>query len=112
MSTVIKIDPPDCTDNRQDAHWRFLRGGERQFDRVVIETMGLADPAPIIQTLITVDVITRRYRFDGFVTTIDLANAERTLDTQPEARKQAAMADCHLLTKSDLAEPAAVTTLE
>jgi G3E family GTPase len=97
----------DLVSTLKDAHWRFSRGGERQFDRVVIETTGLADPAPIIQTLMTVGVITRRYRFDGVVTTVDLTNAERMLDTQPEALKQAAMADCLLLTKSDLAEPAA-----
>lgn len=102
----------DLVSTLKDAHWRFSRGGERQFDRVVIETTGLADPAPIIQTLMTVDVITRRYRFDGVVTTIDLSNAERTLDTQPEALKQAAMADCLLLTKSDLAEPDAITALD
>jgi G3E family GTPase len=102
----------DLVSTLKDAQWRFSRGGERQFDRVVIETTGLADPAPIVQTLMTVDVITRRYRFDGLVTTIDLINGERTLDTQPEALKQAAMADCLLLTKSDLAEPAAVTSLE
>jgi G3E family GTPase len=102
----------DLVSTLKDAHWRISRGGERQFDRVIIETTGLADPAPIIQTLMTVDVITRRYRFDGVVTTIDLINAERTLDTQPEALKQAAMADCLLLTKADLAEPAAVQALE
>jgi len=102
----------DLVSTLKDAHWRFSRGGERQFDRVVIETTGLADPAPIVQTLMTVGVITRRYRFDGVVTTVDLTNAERTLDTQPEALKQAAMADCLLLTKADLAEPAAVTALE
>lgn len=102
----------DLVSTLKDAHWRFSRGGERQFDRVVIETTGLADPAPIIQTLMTVDVITRHYRFDGIVTTIDLTNAERTLDTHPEALKQAAMADCLLLTKSDLVEPDAVAALE
>lgn len=102
----------DLVSTLKDAHWRFSRAGERQFDRVVIETTGLADPAPIVQTLMTVGVITRRYRLDGIVTTIDLTNADRTLDTQPEALKQAAMADCLLLTKADLAEPTAVTALE
>ena len=102
----------DLVSTLKDAHWRFSRAGERRFDRVVIETTGLADPAPIVQTLMTVGVITRRYRFDGVVTTIDLTNADRTLDTQPEALKQAAMADCLLLTKADLAEPTAVKALE
>jgi G3E family GTPase len=102
----------DLIGTLKDAHWRFSRGGERQFDRVVIETTGLADPAPIIHTLVTVGVIARRYRLDGVVATLDLTNAGRTLDAQPAALKQAAMADCLLLTKADLAEPAAVAALE
>lgn len=102
----------DLVSTLKDAHWRFARAGERRFDRVVIETTGLADPAPIVQTLMTVGVITRRYRFDGVVTTVDFTTAERTLDTHPEGLKQAAMADCLLLTKADLAEPAAVDALE
>lgn len=60
----------------------------------------------------TVGVVTRRYQLDGVVTTLDLTNADRTLDTQPEALKQAAIADCLLLTKSDLADPAAILSLE
>ncbi|WP_058555143.1 GTP-binding protein [Thiohalocapsa sp. ML1] len=102
----------DLVSTLKDAHWRFARAGERQFDRVVIETTGLADPAPIIHTLTSVDVIARRYRLDGVVTTLDLTNADQTLDAQPEALKQAAMADCLLLTKADLAAPAAVAALE
>jgi G3E family GTPase len=102
----------DLVSTLKDAHWRFSRGGERQFDRVVIETTGLADPAPIIHTLMTVDVIARRYRLDGVVTTLDLTNASGALDAQPEALKQAAVADCLLLTKADLAEPGAVSALE
>ena len=102
----------DLVSTLKDAHWRFSRGGSRQFDRVVIETTGLADPAPIIQTLTEVTVIARRYRLDGIITTLDLGNAERTLDAQPEAVKQAAVADCLLLTKSDLAPPDAIVALE
>ena len=102
----------DLVSTLKDAHWRFARGGARQFDRVVIETTGLADPAPIIHTLMTVDVIARRYRLDGVVTTLDLTNAGDMLDAQPEALKQAAVADCLLLTKADLAEPAAAAALE
>ncbi len=54
----------DLASTLKDAHWRFSRDGERQFDRVVIETTGLADPAPIIPTLMTGDVIARRYQLD------------------------------------------------
>lgn len=102
----------DLVDTLKDAHWRFARGGARQFDRVFIETTGLADPAPVIHTLMTVGVIARRYRLDGVVTTLDLTNANETLDAQPEALKQTAMADCLLLTKADLAAPAAMAALE
>jgi G3E family GTPase len=94
----------DLVSTLKDAHWRYARAGERQFDRVVIETTGLADPAPILQTLLTVGVITRRYRLDGVVTVVDLANAAATLDTHPEAVKQAAVADRLLLTKADLVD--------
>jgi G3E family GTPase len=93
----------DLVSTLKDAHWRYSRAGERQFDRVVIETTGLADPAPILLTLMTAAVITRRYRLDGVVTVVDLANAAATLDTHPEAVKQVAVADRLLLTKGDLA---------
>ncbi|MDF1750453.1 MAG: GTP-binding protein [Alphaproteobacteria bacterium] len=72
------------------------------FNRVVIETTGLADPAPILHTLMTDPVISERYRLDGVITTVDAVNGAATLDAQPEAVKQAAVADRILLTKSDL----------
>ena len=102
----------DLVTTLKDAYWRYTVGGEQRFDRVVIETTGLADPAPIIHTLMTVDVIARRYRLDGVVTTIDLTSAEATLDAQPEAVKQAAMADCLLLTKRDLVGAPQAATIE
>ncbi|MEA3641394.1 MAG: GTP-binding protein [Lamprobacter sp.] len=102
----------DLVTTLKDAHWRYTVGGEQRFDRVFIETTGLADPAPIIHTLMTVDAIARRYRLDGVVTTIDLTSAEATLDAQPEAVKQAAMADCLLLTKRDLVGAPQAATIE
>ena len=77
------------------------------FSRVVIETTGLADPAPILHTLISDPLVAARYSLDGVVTTVDAVNGAGTLDRQPEAVKQAAVADRLLLTKADLAEPAA-----
>jgi G3E family GTPase len=94
----------DLVSTLKDAHWRYSRGGERQFDRVVIETTGLADPAPILHTLMTVGVITRRYRLDGVVTVVDLAHGAATLNAHPEAVRQVAVADRLLLTKGDLAD--------
>jgi len=86
----------------RDAPWRFARDGTCWFDRVVIETTGLADPAPILHTLMTDDHIRTLYRLDGVIATVDAAAGMATLDTQEEAVKQAAVADRILLTKADL----------
>lgn len=93
----------DLVQTLRDIHWRFSRNGQRQFRRVLIETTGLADPAPILHTLMSNPQIASRYRLDGLVATIDLATGLATLDRQMEAVKQAAMADVLLLTKADVA---------
>ena len=82
------------------------------FTRVVIETTGLADPAPILHTLISDPLVAARYTLDGVVTTVDAVNGAGTLDRQPEAVKQAAVADRLLLTKTDLADPGAAAALK
>lgn len=92
----------DLTKTLRDITWRFARNGKRQFNRVLIETTGLADPAPIIHTLMIDRYLAQRYRLDGIVTTIDMTNGNQTLDQYSEAVKQAAVADCLLLTKNDL----------
>ena len=84
-----------------------VKGKVPFFTRVVIETTGLADPAPILHTLMTDPIVAARYMLDGVVTTVDAVNGAGTLDRQPEAVKQAAVADRLLLTKTDLAEPGA-----
>lgn len=86
----------------RDAPWRFARGGRCWFDRVLIETTGLADPAPILHTLMTDSHLTSLYRLDGVIATVDAVNGMATLDQQQEAVKQAAVADRLLLTKTDL----------
>lgn len=73
------------------------------FRRVVIETTGLADPAPIIQTLMTEPLLADTLRLDGIVTTVDAIHGMGQLDRQSEPVKQAAVADRLVLTKSDLA---------
>ncbi len=78
----------------------------------MIETTGLADPAPILHTLISDPLIAARYMLDGVVATVDAVNGAATLDRQPEAVKQAAVADRLLLTKTDLAEPRAAAALK
>jgi len=93
----------DLVKTLRDITWRFSRNGQRQFRRVLIETTGLADPAPIIHTLMTHPQIASKYRLDGIVATVDLAAGMHTLDQHKEAVKQAAVADALLLTKADLA---------
>ncbi len=78
----------------------------RPLSRVVIETTGLADPAPILQTLMSDPLLLRDYRLDGVVTLVDAVHGMATLDEQPEALRQAAVADRLVITKTDLADPA------
>ncbi len=73
------------------------------FTRLVVESTGLADPAPVIHTLMSDPRLDRRYMLGGIVTTIDAVNGEATLDTHPECQKQAAVADRLVVTKTDLA---------
>ncbi|HEX2544960.1 MAG TPA: GTP-binding protein [Ramlibacter sp.] len=88
------------------------RAGEiPDFDRVVVETTGLADPAPVVQTLVSDTMLAAHYRLDGVVTIVDAVNGERLLREEPEARKQVALADRVLVSKTDLATPEAVEAL-
>ena len=80
------------------------RGEVSEFKRMVVETTGLADPAPILHTLMTDPLLASRYRLDGVVTTVDGVNGASTLDNHEEAVKQAAVADRLLLTKVDIAD--------
>jgi len=82
------------------------------FERVVIETTGLADPAPILHALMQDPIVAERYMVDGVVTTVDAVNGSGTLDAQVEAVKQAAVADRLLLTKCDVASAEARRELE
>lgn len=76
--------------------------------RVVIETTGLADPAPILQTLMGDPLLLRDYQLDGVVTLVDAVHGMATLDAQPEAMRQVAVADRLIITKGDLADAAAL----
>ena len=101
----------DLVQTLRDITWRFSRKGQRQFQRVIIETTGLAEPAPIVHTLLTHPQLAARYRLDGIVVTLDLAAGHATLDQHPESVHQTAMADCLLLTKGDLADARTRRTL-
>jgi G3E family GTPase len=74
------------------------------FRRVLLETTGLADPAPVLHTAMSHPYLLLRYRLDGVVTVVDAVNGAATLDAHAEAVKQAAVADRIVLTKTDLAE--------
>jgi G3E family GTPase len=81
------------------------RGEIPSLNRVFLETTGLADPAPILHTLMSEPSVTARYWLDNVVTTVDAVHAHSTLDKHAEAVKQVAVADRMLLTKSDLTSP-------
>jgi G3E family GTPase len=72
------------------------------FDRVVIETSGLADPAPILHAVMSDDALAERLTLAGVVTTVDAVHGVETLERQPESVKQVAVADRLVLTKTDL----------
>ena len=76
--------------------------GGLTFERIVIETTGLADPGPILQTLLVDPDLARTTRLDGLITVVDAVNGPATLDAQFEAVSQVAMADLILLSKTDL----------
>ena len=78
------------------------RGEIPLFQRVLVETTGLADPAPIVQLLLNNPLLSHFVRLDTVVTTVDAVNGERQLDAQAEAVKQVAIADRLLLTKTDI----------
>jgi G3E family GTPase len=82
------------------------------FSRVLVETTGLADPAPIVQLLLNNPLVSHFVRLDTIVTTVDAANGLRQIDEHHEAIKQAALADRLLLTKTDLASPETIEELQ
>jgi G3E family GTPase len=101
----------DIAETLLDLYVKRVKDEIPYFRRVVIETTGLADPAPILHTLMSDPLLAARYALDGVVTTVDAANGGATLDRQSEAVKQAAVADRLLLTKTDLAAPAEIERL-
>jgi G3E family GTPase len=82
---------------------RGLDNGRMSFNRVIIETTGLADPAPVLHTAMVHPYLMMRFRLDGVITVVDAVNGASTLDNHIEAVKQVAVADRIVLTKSDLA---------
>jgi G3E family GTPase len=87
------------------------RGTVPNFARIVIETSGLADPAPILQTFSTDRALGGEFHIDVMLAVVDAVNGEATLDRAAEARKQAILADRLVVTKADLAAPGALERL-
>jgi len=87
------------------------RKGELTFDRVVIETTGLADPGPVAQTFFMDDEIAESYLLDSILTLVDAKHGDRQLDERQEARRQVGFADQIFISKSDLVDEATVDSL-
>ena len=86
--------------------------GELQFDRVVIETTGLANPGPVAQTFFMDDEVATHYLLDGIITIVDASHAMQQLDQYQEAQRQVGFADRMLLSKLDLVSAGQLAALE
>jgi len=102
----------DLVETLADLYRKRRDGVVPAFDRVIVETTGLADPAPIIQTLVTDPELAPLFTLDSVVTLVDAVNGAQQLDAHPESVKQAALADRVLITKTDIAAAAEVRALE
>ncbi len=91
----------DLIDTLRSLFLKRVHGTVPEFDRVMIETTGVADPAPVLSMLMQDPLIAARYRLDGVITTVDAVCGAQTLDAHVEAARQVASADCLLLTKTD-----------
>ena len=94
----------DLIDTLHDLLERRSAGTIKAFDRIVIETTGLADPAPVLHALMRDDLLLSRLKLEGVITLVDGFNGMATLDAHAEAVKQVAVADRIVLTKLDLLE--------
>jgi len=88
------------------------KGEVPKFTRVLIESTGLADPAPIIHTLISDSIVSERFTLDGIVTTVDAVNGAGQFEDHVESVKQAAVADRIVMTKCDLADDEGIKFLD
>jgi len=101
----------DLVQTLTDLHRKRESGAVPPFGHLIIETTGLADPVPVLQTVVADEALGRVYRLHDVVTMVDALHGAAQLDANPESLKQAAVADALLLTKTDLAPPEAVSGL-
>ncbi|RWC96738.1 MAG: GTP-binding protein [Mesorhizobium sp.] len=92
----------ELVDTLADLVDRLQTGRIARLARVVVETTGLADPAPVLQSIMAHPALVQAFRLDGVITLVDAVNGNATLDAHVEAVKQAAVADRIVLTKTDL----------
>ena len=92
----------DLSKTLSEAPWRYSRDGIRWFDQVIIETTGVADPAPVLQTILGDPKVVDSYSLSSVLTAVDAVNGISTLKEHAEAVKQVAVADRVILTKTDL----------
>lgn len=102
----------DLSRSLREMFLKRVKGEAPPFVRVLVESTGLADPAPVLHTLMSDPVVCERYALDGVIATVDAVNGGLQLGEYPESRKQAAVADRIVMTKSDLADDGAMETLE
>ena len=102
----------ELVDTLADLVDRLQTGRIERLARVVIETTGLADPAPVMQSIMGHPVLVQAFRLDGVVTLVDAVNGAANLDVHVEALKQAAVADRLVLTKTDIADEKTVDALK
>ncbi|MGN6538396.1 MAG: CobW family GTP-binding protein [Mesorhizobium sp.] len=102
----------ELVDTLADLVDRLQTGRIEKLARIVIETTGLADPAPVLQSIMGHPVLVQAFRLDGVVTLVDAVNGTASLDAHVEALKQAAVADRLVLTKTDLADPDEIEALK
>jgi G3E family GTPase len=102
----------DLADELRDLFSRRTRGEIPAFRRVVVETTGIADPAPIASTLVSEPVVRHHYELETIIATVDAVNGLAQLERDPESVRQVAAADRLLVTKTDLAAEGDAALLE
>jgi G3E family GTPase len=102
----------ELADTMRDLFFKRQLEAIPKFNRIVIETTGMADPGPIMANLLNEPVIESVYRLDAVVVTIDADYGLQHIEQHTEARKQAAVADVLLMTKTDLVSPEKIAVLK
>lgn len=101
----------DLKDSLLDLHERRAAGRVPPFSRLILETTGLADPGPIVATLVADPALRHQFRMGNIVTVVDAVNGAENLDRFPESVRQAAVADRLVMSKTDLADEETITAL-